>query len=458
MSSFTMDINDKKVEIDVAPEIVLDLIEKYKKKASKSNVTTKVYEYSGLVNITEENNGRVIAFNFSKNILRFDFAKCKFVNPDGTYLNTKTWTELNKFYGRINMERHTEVKWIKCFFELLNACLQNNRNVLNGHSNKTQHLEKYPEIIASAESFAKVDWVQDLIQEDVSVVLKLSKCGTILFKDLKGNRKWFVEHKDEQVDMSRRDRYDHTRTNIKKATLNGWANYYYNAIDKGVEDAFIYMWENYKLPMTEAENFNEIINKYGCEYKAAVNYVVTALAKQGLIYSGNEYREQMVTTWCDYLKMSTDIGGRYEKYPKYLSTMHDIAVSNYKLNQDSIMLKKYEQVHKQNKVLEYKNEKYSIVIPANIKDIVAEGNSLGHCVASYVDKVVDGRTIIAFLRDNKDLATSLVTVEISTNYDIVQKGGKSNRAPSEDEAAFLKLYQDKHLSKLKKGKPATVSA
>ena len=62
-----------------------------------------------------------------------------------------------------------------------------------------------------------------------------------------------------------------------------------------------------------------------------------------------------------------------------------------------------------------------------------------HCVASYVDRIINGRTYIMFLRYTTLPKDSLITLELKDNK-ILQAKGSYNRPVTDDEHKFLEKY------------------
>lgn len=153
--------------------------------------------------------------------------------------------------------------------------------------------------------------------------------------------------------------------------------------------------------------------------------------------------QEAITNYRDYYEMSVDIGyERFEKYPKFLKTYHDVVARNYKLMEDDVLKQKFEDEREKFSKLECKMKKFSVIAPKTMSDIVAEGNSLSHCVASYSNKVAKGITVIMFLRKNDDLDKPLVTVELQGDS-IVQARGFANRSVDDEEEEALRLYAKK---------------
>jgi hypothetical protein len=148
----------------------------------------------------------------------------------------------------------------------------------------------------------------------------------------------------------------------------------------------------------------------------------------------------------DYIRMSRHLGLEYEKYPKSLKKVHDVAQLNYKAitaGKEKVMQFKMavEKNSYQELAFMHKKEKYAIVIPDKSEDIVKEGNELSHCVASYVKDVIEDRCKIVFLRNKEDLDKPLATIEVR-GFNIRQARGFSNARISEDQKEFIKLWAE----------------
>ena len=70
-----------------------------------------------------------------------------------------------------------------------------------------------------------------------------------------------------------------------------------------------------------------------------------------------------------------------------------------------------------------------------------------HCVASYIQNVIDGKTHILFLREKDNIEKSLITLEVK-NYRVVQARGKFNRDATSEEQFIINMY-NKKLNKIK---------
>ena len=84
----------------------------------------------------------------------------------------------------------------------------------------------------------------------------------------------------------------------------------------------------------------------------------------------------------------------------------------------------------------YTDERYTIIVPAGVKDIVNEGKRLGHCVGGYAERHIEGKCVILFMRDVKNPSMSLYTIEMN-GKNLVQIRGYRNGAPSKDAMQFV---------------------
>lgn len=151
----------------------------------------------------------------------------------------------------------------------------------------------------------------------------------------------------------------------------------------------------------------------------------------------------------DYARMMSRISEKYDKYPKNFLTTHVIASRNY--NRLSQIFKEEDFLKARDESLEFSANKELVVIyPKTTKDIKDEAVQQNHCVASYIDGVIEGRCHILFLRNKEKLGESLITIEVR-NFEIVQARGRFNRDPNEKEKKALEEYQ-LYLYKIKKQK------
>ena len=171
------------------------------------------------------------------------------------------------------------------------------------------------------------------------------------------------------------------------------------------------------------------------------DYVIEETINQG--YTSTE---SFIGDLRDYLTMCLSQNIKPTLYSSYLKQTHDIASRNYKLFISEQDEKKFEEHYKNVKAVYYGD--YVIMPPKNTRDVRQEGNSLNHCVASYIKRIIDNETTILFLRKKDKKDESLITLEVR-NGNIVQARGACNRKVNKEELSVIKRYAENrelHLS------------
>lgn len=151
--------------------------------------------------------------------------------------------------------------------------------------------------------------------------------------------------------------------------------------------------------------------------------------------------ETFIKTLGDYIRMCEDLHVTPTLYSSYLHQTHDIMARNHKIKlkeeQEIIFVERYKDFKP------WKNDEYCITYPASSQELQREGDTLNHCVASYIKRVVDGDCLIYFLRTVDAPDKSLVTLEIR-NKSIVQARGLHNRHIDDNEHHALRQYCQKN--------------
>lgn len=182
----------------------------------------------------------------------------------------------------------------------------------------------------------------------------------------------------------------------------------------------------------------KVISRYRLPEKYFIRYIYFECdVSQGL--SAGDAVQQ----YADYIRMSTEMGyERFDRYPKFLRTYHDIVARNYKVKLNEEEQIQWDEVCEKNSIYKYAMDGYRIFTPMKTEELVREGNVLGHCVGSYIGKVRKGTSVIAFLRHADDIDKPLVTVEIAGNS-IIQARGKMNNPVNREERDILNRFAKK---------------
>lgn len=358
-----------------------------------------------------------------------------------------------------------EEGWVKTYFQIMcrwidhyakNHRRESDNKVSVRVVNKMNDVERMKGDAAVAiESLAKNNFIQ---QMDVDQVCNLAFCHDSVrdFKAIRdecGMDAWFCQHLSEKAELtyvasSWGDTYEEG-----KRTLSIWVSSYSLACKKDLGDLWRHVWDKYKfaMPMDRygCDRFKETLGeleKVGYKPKKVMDYIFAELPRQGIVPSmvNSSTLSESISLLRDYAKMCVDMNARrFDRYPKCLKMSHDIAQRNYKVKRSEIRASKYERIAKEELCkLEWKGGDYSVIAPASLQSIVEEGANLNHCVASYVDRVLDRKTTIMFLRKTSELEKSLVTLEVIEGK-VTQARGQSNRVPTDEEQKAISQYADK---------------
>lgn len=184
---------------------------------------------------------------------------------------------------------------------------------------------------------------------------------------------------------------------------------------------------NYQFPY-----FDELA-RYGYNAKALLLYLDRLNTFEAVTPDYRTLQELL-----DYAKMMSTISKKFDRYPRNFLTTHRIASRNY-----NRMKKDFSNDLFKNRIkpeMEYETGDYVFIYPKSTQDIKDEAAQMNHCVASYIDDVIDGKTDIIFLRYKKSPDKSLVTVQV-TNGKVVQARRHFNYDISDSEQDAIDKWQ-----------------
>lgn len=173
--------------------------------------------------------------------------------------------------------------------------------------------------------------------------------------------------------------------------------------------------------------------------------------------------EELLTTWKDTISMSEKAGKNildpYIHRPPRLKQRHDELVLQEMMADLKKTAEKNRKDHPEvepilasiKDVFSFTGEKYSVIVPETILDIMVEGQNLAHCVATsarYLDRIERRESYILFLRKTEALEQSYYTLEVEPDGTVRQKRtfGDRQQPDIEDATKFLQQWQ-KEVSK-----------
>ncbi len=184
----------------------------------------------------------------------------------------------------------------------------------------------------------------------------------------------------------------------------------------------------------ELYEFNRLVSEFNYKPISLAKYIDNIMR-----YEGESYQHEVIHQLFDYVVMMSAMSNRYEKYPRYLRTTHNIAVRNY-----NRLKKEFAEDVFKNRIdtsMEFDYKNWTIIYPKSTQDIKDEAVQQNNCVASYIDKVIDGQCHILFLRHKDNKNKSIVTIEVRDKK-VVQQKGKFNRDTNEEEKLVLTKYEN----------------
>ena len=177
---------------------------------------------------------------------------------------------------------------------------------------------------------------------------------------------------------------------------------------------------------------NLLINEYGYTMKGLMNYIDHIKTFEAIEDIGYMLRELY-----DYANMMSEISNKFDKYPRHLLTTHRIAVRNYNRLMQQFEEDKFKS--RIDKGMEKSFGDYIFIYPDSTQDIKDEAVQQNNCVASYVQRVIDGQCHILFLRKKDSPDKSLVTIEVRDGK-IVQALQKFNNPLTVEQKEIVDKY------------------
>lgn len=219
---------------------------------------------------------------------------------------------------------------------------------------------------------------------------------------------------------------------------------YISLDDKDINDILTTCKANYfdGIGFKYYSYFNQLIDNFGYSAKALLLYIDELKTFEAL----DNIRSLMKEIY-DYANMMSSISNKYDKYPRHFLSTHKIACRNY----DRLKKEFSEDLFKKRikKSFECTYGDYIFVYPNSTQDIKDEASMQSNCVASYIDRVLDGSCHIMFLRKKKNPEKSLVTIEISNNK-IVQAKRKYNSEITDEDKKAIEYWNNKYKGKEEK--------
>lgn len=154
--------------------------------------------------------------------------------------------------------------------------------------------------------------------------------------------------------------------------------------------------------------------------------------------------------WDDYLRMADRMGynmnNRSIAFPNSLKKEHDIVIYSYNAIKDKFKTQDFQASIDRVSKYNWNSTTHGLLIrvPNTPEEVIAEGKTLHHCVASYVNQIVSLQTNIFFIRNINDPETPYYTLELDKMNQVTQVKGLMNKTIDTKTRSFVHAWAYKH--------------
>ena len=160
------------------------------------------------------------------------------------------------------------------------------------------------------------------------------------------------------------------------------------------------------------------------------------------------FDEEAVTVYNyrDYLRYLDLLGLPHENkylYPKNFHEAHQNQIESYRVKKDSKLNQRIIELSSSLNKYSLENDVYVIRPAASYEELIKEGRELHHCVATYGERMADGKCVIMLIRAKELLDDPLYTLEFKDKK-VVQCRGLHNSKPEEQAIEFVRDWAKKN--------------
>lgn len=244
---------------------------------------------------------------------------------------------------------------------------------------------------------------------------------------------------------------------IQKDSTVAW-NWYRYEREKGIRlDDDLIEW--YRREGIQPYMLKEVMDHIPMTLLQIKNYLEKQSGMMNACHGQGTRITSMLGTWKDYLAMMKqqghDLSDAIVYRPKDLEQAHARAVAeSERKNVEEAVKEYYEKfpnvkgiMKKAAKRYAYWNDRYIMVIPEGIEDVLIEGKTLHHCISAsdrYIGRMAAGETYIGFVRRAERPDVPFYSVEFEPGGTVRQKRTYYNRHDEylDDVVEFLREWQE----------------
>lgn len=292
---------------------------------------------------------------------------------------------------------------------------------------KVPYYAKYEQIFsAGIEDVINVNNFSYTINDIPKALIKLCKTHSIKLSD---NFLKFYKQNPDGYQLA----YNQEYISLTDSDISAILHHTKSVKEYYGERAYQYSW-------VSISTFNTLISEYGYTVKGLMHYLDYLMTYEAIIPSA------ILGEIYDYASMMKAISNKFDKYPKHFLTTHRIACRNYDRLKKEFKEEKFKS--RINKDMEKTFGEYKFFYPNCTQDIKDEAVAQNNCVASYIQRVIDGQCHILFLRYKDTPNESLVTIEVR-NDRIVQSLQKYNHPLTKEQREIVDRWNKWWSNKLK---------
>lgn len=235
---------------------------------------------------------------------------------------------------------------------------------------------------------------------------------------------------------------------LRGCNLKYYTDYLYFRKNINVSGSFERKFAMFERFAMIAESIVQLAQKTGLSHEKVINYI----ARQ--THNNRLQNYTFVRDWKDYLKqcetLGYDLTDEQISKPADFPKMHERLTKLVEIKADEIAREKFAKHYEERRELEYVGEKYIVVQPNSMDEIIAEGKALCHCVGGYAQRHADGELTIMFLRMKSRPKKPYYTIEVSNDGKIAQCRGYRNNVykPKPKKIIEFEAEYQKHLDKV----------
>lgn len=195
--------------------------------------------------------------------------------------------------------------------------------------------------------------------------------------------------------------------------------------------------------------FNYLINQYGYNAKSLLLYIDRLVTFEAL-----DAEPQILREITDYASMMSRISPKFDRYPRHLLSTHRLAIRNYTRMAAQFDEQAFQR--RRDPEMEVRFGSWRFIYPTSTQDIKDEAAQQHNCVASYIQRVLDGDCHILFLRRADHPDKSVVTCEVVQGK-IIQARQAFNDPLTEEQAGLVERWNQWYQNRAKSSESQEVA-